>query len=104
MRSIFFITTFALLALWPAHAKSEPSCPAGFADTGTHCIKPPSYGRGFGSRTLAHCELDNGVGSCEKCLSLYYPVYNESYQTRGCNVCEPICPANMTDVGLACQK
>lgn len=104
MRSIFLSLFFALCAICTAHAHQRQTCPPGFTDTGAHCLKPPSYGRGFGNRTLAHCELDNGVGRCEKCLSLYYPICDSSYQTRGCNVCEPKCPPNMTDIGLSCQK
>jgi len=103
MKSMLCALGFFIVLSNSLSAGNEP-CPEGFRDTGSHCLKPPGYGRGFGNRTLAHCEVDNGVGRCEKCLSLYYPRCHDSYETRGCNVCEPICPPNMTDIGVSCQK
>jgi len=104
MRSMLFAVTITIFAAYVTNADRGQQCPAGFTDTGMHCLKPASYGRGFGNRTLAHCEEDYGVGSCEKCFSLFYPVCDESFQVKGCNVCEPQCPPNMTDIGLSCQK
>jgi len=87
-----------------ARMNQPQPCPPSFTDTGTHCLKPPVYGRGWGSRSIARCESDHGAGNCEKCLSLYYPKCQESFVAQGCNLCSPVCPPNTTDVGAMCQK
>lgn len=104
MKSIFFAATLALFGVCSANAANNKTCPPGFDDTGSHCLKPSSKGRGFGNSTMAHCEETYGQGNCERCLLLYYPICPEFFEARGCNVCEPQCPPNMTDVGLMCQK
>jgi len=100
MRNIFIGVAFLVSSL----GSYAQSCPEDFTDTGAHCLKPPSYGRGFGHRSRSSCEEEEGASNCEKCLSLYYPRCKANYKTVGCNICEPICPPNMTDIGISCQK
>jgi len=103
MKAIFFSFSFLIIAASAVEAHSW-DCPPDFTDTGAHCLKPPTYGRGVGHTQRSHCEDHYGIGNCEKCLSLYYPLCRPNYEPKGCNVCSPKCPPNMTDIGVSCQK
>ena len=89
-------------------------CPAGFRNDGAFCGKPAAYGRGAGfayaplieSRDTARqrCEREHGAGNCERNLEMYYPVCKAGFKEFGSNVCTPVCPGGMTDIGVSCQK
>lgn len=80
------------------------SCPAGYTDTGAHCLKPDAYGRGVGYVIWdkGKCEAENG--RCEQCLAMHYPVCRQGYSPVGCNICSPTCPSYTTDIGISCEK
>lgn len=91
------------------------NCPAGWTNTGAHCTKPASYGRGGGypwqfgdplndDGMIARCEKDNGKGNCEKDGVIYYPKCKAGFHKVGCCVCSPDCPTGMVDIGVSCQK
>eukprot|EP00052_Salpingoeca_macrocollata_P020037 m.167767 g.167767 ORF g.167767 m.167767 type:complete len:455 (-) comp21136_c0_seq4:48-1412(-) len=80
-------------------------CPAGFADTGVDCLKPPAYGRGAGYVIWDHgeCESQNPQGCSQNGL-LWYPNCRPGFHNVGCCICSPDCPDGMTDIGVSCQK
>jgi len=90
------------------------SCPAGFRNDGAFCAKPEAYGRGAGfgyvplfeSRDTARerCEREHGAGNCQRNLEMYYPVCRAGFKEFGSNICTPICPSGMTDIGVSCAK
>lgn len=96
------------------------NCPEGFKDTGGHCLKPGSYGRGEWANTWADWNRDkceNQVAEktkreggqvqmpgCEKSGALWYHKCKPGYHSVGCCVCSPDCPPGMTDIGVSCQK
>jgi len=80
------------------------NCPQGFNDIGVGCLKPAkAYGRGVGYVDKTQCEHDHPSG-CEKNGLLFYPICGSGFHAVGCCVCSPDCPANMTDIGVSCQK
>jgi hypothetical protein len=80
-------------------------CPPGFTDTGAHCLKPSSYGRGVGYALWNEqkCNNENKQG-CEKSGLMWYPKCKEGFHPVGCCVCSPNCPKGWTDIGVSCQK
>jgi hypothetical protein len=80
------------------------NCPDGFRDDGAFCAKPEAYGRGAGYALWdeAKCTAENG--RCEQNGLLFYPVCREGYQAFGSNICSPICPNGMADMGVSCTK
>ena len=90
------------------------NCPAGYRNDGGHCAKPEAYGRGTGyaynvftegrSAAQQRCERDHGAGRCERNLEMFYPLCKSGYKEFGSNICTPVCPAGMTDIGVSCQK
>lgn len=80
------------------------NCPSGFRDDGAFCAKPGSYGRGAGYAIWSEGKCKSDHGSCEKCLLMYYPKCKPGFKAVGCNVCSPICPSGMRDIGVSCAK
>ncbi|WP_075213972.1 hypothetical protein [Mongoliimonas terrestris] len=92
-----------------------PACPAGFDDTGLHCTKPAPYARNaypwqFGDwfdldGARARCRQKHG-NRCEKIGEIIYESCPANTKTAPLfvNLCTPICPAGMIDVGAGCQK
>ena len=98
------------------------SCPQNFKDTGAHCLKPGSYGRGAGYVLWdkKKCEEDHkprfiegkrvpvvyeaGATYCEKSGLLWYPKCKAGFHAVGCCVCSPNCPEETKDIGVSCQK
>jgi hypothetical protein len=80
-------------------------CPSGYKDTGAHCLKPDSYGRGAGYAIWNEdkCNTENAQG-CERSGLLWYPRCKNGFHPVGCCVCSPDCPPGMTDIGVSCQK
>jgi hypothetical protein len=89
-------------------------CPAGFRNDGAFCAKPAAYGRGTGyayniftegrSAAQARCERDHGTGNCERNLEMFYPICKTGFKEFGSNICTPVCPAGMADIGASCSK
>lgn len=81
------------------------TCPAGYRDTGADCLKPAAYGRGAGYVLWdrGKCEHENSQG-CEQNGALIYPKCKAGFHAVGCCICSPDCPADMTDIGVSCQK
>jgi hypothetical protein len=96
-------------------ASCMQSCPTGYTDDGLFCRKPSTaYGRGVGypwqfgdppdnSAMLARCEAGEKT-KCEMCLLVAYPVCKPGYEPAGCNICTPVCPPGMTNLGVSCAK
>ncbi|KAG2492397.1 hypothetical protein HYH03_009343 [Edaphochlamys debaryana] len=89
-------------------------CPSNFRDTGAHCLKPASYGRGAGfawqfgdglnlDGAMARCQAQNRQG-CEQFGLVIYPKCAGGFRPEGCCVCTPNCPAGMRDIGVSCEK
>ena len=83
-----------------------------FKKTCTSLAEP--YGRGAGyawqfgdglnlDDAWRRCLADNSQG-CEQCILIVYPKCAEGYHAVGCNICSPDCPADMTDLGVSCEK
>lgn len=80
-------------------------CPDGFTDDHLgNCIKPKPYGRGAGYTKKSTCEHHHSDTGCEKYGWLWYPKCKNGYSRKGCCVCSPICPDNMVDGGISCEK
>lgn len=90
------------------------TCPAGFTDDGAFCRKPAAYGRGGGypwqfqdgfsnGGMLARCQAAEGVG-CEMWGAIAYPTCKAGFANFGSNICSPVCPEGMTDIGISCAK
>ncbi len=92
------------------------SCPAGFRDDGLFCGKPAAYTRpGFPwtpgdpllpnySGPTGRCEAANGKGKCEQDGAVIYPKCKEGFRNIGSNICSPVCPSGMNDIGVSCAK
>lgn len=90
-------------------------CPGTFSDTGAHCLKPQAYPNGAGfpwqfgdalndDGMISRCQASHGAGNCEKHGLIFYPKCRAGFAAFGGNVCSPVCPAGMTDIGVSCQK
>lgn len=79
-------------------------CPSGFKDTGLHCLKPDSYGRGAGYTERSKCNRKANGRGCNKNGALFYPRCRENFHQSGCCVCSPDCPSGMKDIGVSCEK
>ena len=90
------------------------NCPAGFSDDGAFCGKPAAYGRGWGhpwqiqdgfsnSGMLSRCQASEGR-ACEMWGAMAYPTCKDGFASFGSNVCSPVCPAGMPDIGVSCTK
>ncbi len=93
-----------------------PDCPAGFTNDGLYCSKPKpkertAYPWKFGDRAFslddarARCRKRNGA-ECEKIGEIIYSTCPANYKTAPLlvNLCTPICPAGMEDIGVSCRK
>jgi hypothetical protein len=98
----------------------EQTCPAGWTDTGLHCAKPAPY-----ERAAFIWELGDTLGSLDdaraRCAAsaegqkygcgtfnsntIVYSLCPPGYDTAPLltNLCSPICPPGMTDIGVSCQ-
>jgi hypothetical protein len=90
------------------------NCPDGFTDDGAFCRKPAAYGRGWGyawqiqdgfsnAGMLSRCEAAEGR-PCEMWGAMAYPTCKDGFTPFGSNVCTPVCPSGMTDIGVSCAK
>lgn len=90
------------------------NCPAGFKDIGALCAKGEPYGRGLGygwqiqdgfsnSGMLSRCQSAESR-PCEMWGAIAYPTCKTGYTTAGANICTPVCPAGMADLGPTCSK
>ena len=80
------------------------TCPAGFRNDGAYCAKPEPYGRGAGYVLWDEEKCKRENGQCEKEGALWYPKCKVGFHNVGCCICSPNCPADMTDIGVSCQK
>lgn len=98
-----------------------PDCPAGFRDDGLYCYKPGPVQRAafkweFGDKPFS---LDDARARCAQsdlgrqygcgtfnADTIVYSLCPPSYTTAPVitNLCTPVCPAGMTDIGISCQK
>lgn len=80
------------------------NCPSGFRDDGAYCYKlKETYGRGAGYFSESECLKHSDTG-CEKNGLLYYPKCMAGFHNVACCLCSADCPADMTDIGISCQK
>jgi len=71
-------------------------------------LKPSSYGNGVGWVAWEEndCLSSSGgkANGCWECLAMWYPNCDSGFEPIGCNVCSPVCPSGMLDIGVSCQK
>lgn len=90
------------------------NCPEGFTDSGAVCTKGAAYGRGAGyawqiqdgfnnNGMLSRCQAAERR-PCEMWGAIAYPTCKTGYNAVGANICSPVCPAGMTDMGVSCAK
>lgn len=96
-------------------------CPSSFTDTGVDCLKPPPVSRDafpwkFGdglnmNDAMKRCQRQSSLGKRYGCgfYNSHTMVYSNcppSYKTAPVitSLCTPVCPSNMTDIGVSCQK
>lgn len=93
-----------------------PNCPAGFREDGLYCYKPAAIERRaypweFGDTAFSlngareRCRRENGQ-NCTKIGEIIYSTCPTNYKTApvAVNLCTPVCPAGMEDIGISCQK
>lgn len=73
-------------------------CPSTFSDQGLYCrlseytriAYTMQFSDGFNTKAaLKRCELDHGVGNCEKVGAIYYPKCKSGFSAFGCCICRP---------------
>ena len=91
------------------------NCPAGFPEVGPFCGKAAAgYGRGWGhpwqiqdgfgnSGMLSRCQASEGR-ACEMWGAMAYPTCKDGFASFGSNVCSPVCPPGLVDIGFGCAK
>ena len=76
------------------------NCLAAFTNDGAFSAKPAAYGRGWGFAAWHNDECNQRNSSdCKECLLMWYPSCESNFHAVGCNICSPICPDNMVDIG-----
>ncbi|MCZ4291275.1 hypothetical protein O4H62_20580 [Hoeflea alexandrii] len=97
------------------------ACPAGFTDTGLHCLKPAPVERAAFPWKLGDTpfSLDDARARCRKSSygkkygcgtynsnTIVYSKCPSGYKTAPLltNLCTPVCPPSMIDIGVSCQK
>ncbi len=98
-----------------------PTCPAGFTDTGLHCLKPAPYERSAFVWKLGDTpfSLDDARARCRSSAegrrygcgtynsnTIVYSECRPGYRTApvATSLCTPVCPAGTIDIGFSCQK
>ena len=83
---------------------------------GLYCAKPAAYPRpGYPWRggdpplpnysgPTRRCEARFGKGQCERAGAIIYPKCRQGFYAVTVNLCSPVCPTGMTDIGVSCAK
>jgi hypothetical protein len=53
---------------------------------------------------FSRCEAANGRGNCEQVGAIVYPKCKSGFYAIGSNICSPVCPTGMQDIGVSCKK
>ncbi len=99
-----------------------PECPAGFDNDGLYCRKPAPYKRDEYpvsatevatfqwnlTGAMSRCVQDHGSTNCVAANSdtIVYETCRTGYQQAPLitNLCTPVCPGDMEDIGVSCRK